>query len=184
MTKDEIRLEMKQLRRQLSYEEIELKSRAAAGAVFGLPQYKDAATVMAYISAFKEISASYVISDAIKSKRLVVPVSNTQNCTITPSYLKSENELIKGAYGIYEPRTIEKAEISSIDIAIIPGVAFDRRGGRLGFGKGYYDRFLSEYKGLKIGFCYEFQLVDRLPLDSHDVKMDMIITEKRIYNDF
>lgn len=184
MTKDELRAEMKRLRRQLSKEEAEQKSRAAAGAVFALPQYRSAATVMAYMSSFKEISTAAIISDAIKHKRLVLPVSNTDSLTITPSYLKSESDLVKGAYGIYEPRVIEPAETDDIDAAIIPGIAFDRRGGRLGFGKGYYDRFLSEFRGVKIGFCYEFQLIDELPLDSHDIPMDIIITEKRIYNDF
>lgn len=184
MTKDELRLEMKRLRRQITKEESEQKSRAAADAVFELPQYKSAETVMAYMASFKEISTSAIIRDALKHKRLVIPVSNTDSFTITPSYLKSENELVKGAYGIYEPRIIEPAEVNDIDIAFIPGIAFDRRGGRLGFGKGYYDRFLSEFHGVKIGFCYEFQLIDTLPLDSHDIPMDIIITEKRIYNDF
>lgn len=184
MTKDEIRLEMRRLRRQLTKEESEEKSRAAADAVFALPQYKSADTVMAYMSSFKEISTASIIRDAIEHKRLVVPVSNTDSFTITPSYLRKESDLIKGAYGIYEPRVIEKADINDIDIALIPGVAFDRRGGRIGFGKGYYDRFLSEFKGIKAGLCYEFQLIDELPLDSHDIRMDIIITEKRIYNDF
>lgn len=184
MTKDELRLEMKRLRRQITKEESEQKSRAAADAVFELPQYKSAETVMAYMASFKEISTSAIIRDALKHKHLVIPVSNTDSLTITPSYLKSENDLVKGAYGIYEPRIIEPAKVNDIDIAIIPGIAFDRRGGRLGFGKGYYDRFLSEFHGVKIGFCYEFQLIDELPLDSHDIPMDIIITEKRIYNDF
>jgi 5-formyltetrahydrofolate cyclo-ligase len=91
-------------------------------------------------------------------------------------------DMARGAYGILEPVSIKKAEVSDIDLIIVPGIAFDINGGRCGFGKGYYDRLLCESKAKKIGLCYDFQLVREIETDEHDIPMDMIITERRIIN--
>lgn len=184
MTKEEIRDFIKSKRRELTKNIIAEKSRIITDTVFQLSCYKAAKTVMTYISSFNEPSTFEIIRDVIKHKQLVVPVSNTDDFTIIPSYLRSENDLVKGAYGIYEPKKILSADISSIDIALIPGIAFDRTGARTGFGKGYYDKFLSDFSGVKIGICYDFQLFDEIPSEKHDIRMDMIISEKGIYNDF
>ena len=74
---------------------------------------------------------------------------------------------------------MEKADI---DIVIVPGVAFDKKYNRMGYGKGYYDRFLKDMTALKIGVCHSFQLVDEIPSEPHDIKMDMIVTEREIWS--
>ena len=77
---------------------------------------------------------------------------------------------------------VREASVSDIDLIIVPGIAFDERCNRCGFGKGYYDRLLSESKAVKIGLCYDFQVVDELECDEYDIAMDMVITERRIIN--
>lgn len=185
MTKNELRELMKAQRRALSADDIKTFSSAITKNVCSLPCFICADTVMIYISSFKEPD-THMLLDYIfaHGKKCVVPVSDTDTFNITPSYIKSADDLKQGAYGIPEPRIINPAAISDIDIALIPGIAFDIHGNRTGFGKGYYDRFLSEFKGVKIGVCYDFQIQTDIPADTHDIKMDFIITEKRIYNDF
>ena len=87
-------------------------------------------------------------------------------------------DLQQGAYGIMEPCGEVFTDYDSIDVAIIPGMAFDKQGHRLGRGKGYYDRFLSKIpKVYKIGLCFSWQLVDEVPCDEHDIIMDEIIVQ-------
>ena len=96
------------------------------------------------------------------------------------SYINDWNDLSTGAYGILEPREIKIALPEDIQVAIIPGIAFDKKGYRIGYGKGYFDRLLPKMNALKIALAFDFQLLDELPREKHDVKMDMIITDKRI----
>lgn len=183
MTKDEIRSELRAKRRALTAEEQESLSGKITKRLISLPCISQAETIMIYMSAFKEPS-TFEIAEHLKKaqKKIVVPISNTKDYTITPVYLSGT--LAAGAYGIPEPMRRETADIKTIDVALIPGIGFDRTGSRIGFGKGYYDRFLAEFKGLKIGICYDFQILADIPSSEHDIKMDLIITEKRIYDDF
>ena len=183
MTKDEIRAAAICGRRALSHEDIIEKSRAIPTRL--MPFLDNADTVMCYIAAFNEPRTADIIQALYDAgKQIVVPVSDISNCTIRPSYLSSPDKLIRGGYGIPEPIEFIPADIDDIDISVIPGIAFDKSGMRIGFGKGYYDRFLAEFKGLRIGLCYELQLYDTLPHDLHDIPMDIIITEGNVYNDF
>lgn len=183
MTKDEIRAAVKLGRRALSHNDMIAKSKAISAQL--IPFLDNASTVMCYLSAFNEPRTDDIIGRLFsEGKRIVVPVTDTGTCTIIPSYLTSPDKLRTGAYGIREPIECAPAQISDIDISIIPGVAFDRSGMRIGFGKGYYDRFLAEFEGLKIGLCYDFQLYESVPHDEHDIAMDIIITEGMLYHDF
>ncbi len=174
---------MKEKRRGLSQDFIHSASLSIE--YTALSQIQNLKTVMVYLSAFKEPKTRGIITSLLNSGiKTVVPISNTDTFTITPSELTSIDTLKHGAYGIYEPKECIPVAINEIDAALIPGIAFSKNGGRLGFGKGYYDRFLSDFRGLKIGICYDFQVTDTLPTEIHDVKMDLIITEKRTYNDF
>ena len=88
--------------------------------------------------------------------------------------------LKKGAYGIYEPETISEASCDDIDFVLVPGIVFDYNCRRIGFGKGYYDKLLCDMRAFKAGLCYDFQLVESINADRHDVALDAIITEERI----
>ena len=92
-------------------------------------------------------------------------------------------DLKKGRFGVLEPSDLSPQFMDTVGICFVPGVAFDTKGNRLGFGKGYYDRFLSDKPQItKIGICYDFQLLRKLtiPAEEFDIKMDMIITEKEV----
>lgn len=98
-------------------------------------------------------------------------------------YISLRKDLIKGMYGIYEPdrENCEKAASSENSLCIVPGVAFGRNGERLGFGKGYYDRFLEDFKGKTVGLSFEECLSASIPMETHDKKIDYLITDKKIY---
>lgn len=173
---------MRRLRREMTAAEVSEKSEKIQRRLFTFDGYLAAKTIMLYVSAFKEPSTAEIIADAFsRGKKVVVPVSNTQTETITPSYIESPDDLIKGAYGILEPVKIRRADISDIDFILIPGLAFDKSGNRMGFGKGYYDKLLRNSRAQKTALCYEFQLLDKIPSEMHDIKMNTIITEDKIY---
>ena len=88
--------------------------------------------------------------------------------------------LEKGPYGILQPRGLDTIDPQKIDLAIVPGVVFSTDGVRLGYGKGVYDRLLKESGAIEIGLAYEFQIVNKLPKEKHDLLMDFVITEKKI----
>lgn len=186
MTKQEIRKLIKEKRKNLTREFIFDASRNISASVLSLECIIAAKSLMIFMSAFNEPRTEDIITaQTVAGKKIIVPVSNIETHTIKPVYLNAKNfdELTDGAYGIKEPKNIITANIADIDAAIIPGLAFSESGDRIGFGMGYYDRFLQEYSGIKIGICYDFQIFDSLPAEKQDIKMDIIITEKRIYND-
>ncbi len=183
MTKDELRTYMRQKRRELTDDFKVTSSSLIMQSI--IPFISQLNCVMIYLSSFNEPDTSMLLSYLIdKNIKIVVPVSNTDDNTIIPSYISNIDDLHKGAYGIYEPKTINQANIEDIDLVLVPGIVFSKSGDRIGFGKGYYDKLLENFEGLKIGVCYEFQIVDEIPSSPHDVKMNMIVTEKRVYNDF
>ena len=101
---------------------------------------------------------------------------------IRPSRYTKGCRMISGAYNIKEPAGGAGCGIKSIGLVIVPGIAFDRRGNRIGFGKGFYDRFLKKLpeSAVKAGVCLESQLVPSIPAGKHDIKMDYLITEKAV----
>ena len=95
-------------------------------------------------------------------------------------YASLMGELTTGAFNVPEPKE-KKVFDKKIDVVLVPGVAFDKNFNRMGFGKGYYDKFLKEFEGIKIGVCHSFQLLDEIPSEAHDVKMDVIVTEEEVW---
>ncbi|MGL4781200.1 MAG: 5-formyltetrahydrofolate cyclo-ligase [Bacteroidales bacterium] len=87
--------------------------------------------------------------------------------------------LQKGSFGVWEPTGKICPELSVLDLIVVPGVAFSVEGDRMGYGKGYYDRLLSQTNAIRVGFCFEFQLFESLPTETHDKSMDLILTEER-----
>jgi 5-formyltetrahydrofolate cyclo-ligase len=134
-----------------------------------LSEFRAAKTVMIYMPIKGEADVTSLLNE---DKKFLLPVTEGED--MYASVFKKE--LDKGAFGVYEPREREEFK-GRVDVVVVPGVAFDRKGGRIGFGKGYYDRFLSGRDCFKIGVCHSFQLVDEICGEEHDVKMDMIITE-------
>ena len=129
--------------------------------------------ILMYHSLPDELSTHRFLEKWNKQKTFYLPRVNGVNLEILP-YDQSRLEF--GAFHIEEPTGTDTVDVNNIELIIVPAVAYDRIGNRLGRGKGFYDRLLASTKATKIGVAYEFQLVDEIPAESHDVPMDMIIT--------
>ena len=174
MIKDEIREDMRAKRRALSKDEVKIKSDEIRQRLLGVERVKQAKTICTFISAFKEPDTVEIIKELWEQDKKI------ESGTLSLSYINSMDDMEKGAYGILEPKTVRKADENNIDVILVPGLAFDRNGGRMGFGKGYYDRLLESSKAVKIGLCYDFQILEKIPTEIHDVPMNFVITEKEI----
>lgn len=182
MIKDELRAKMRENRRALTCGEVQEKSGEIQKQLFSLDCFKNAGTVCTFISAFKEPDTVEIIKWLLQTdKKTAVPITDTASGTLSLSYINGMEDLKKGAYNIPEPKTLLHADAEDMDIILVPGLAFDRSGGRMGFGKGYYDRLLSRTNAVKIGLCYDFQLCNKIPTEAHDVPMDLIVTEREIW---
>ncbi len=174
MEKSEIRRKIKALRTMM----LEAEKMAAADRVFAQLE-KTAAFLMAdrillYHSLPDELSTKSFLTKWSGRKHFYLPRVNGVNLDILPY---DETRLELGAFHIEEPTGTEVVDPEEIELVIVPGVAYDRRGNRLGRGKGFYDRFLKTTKATKVGVGYKFQVFDEIPFEEHDVKMDIVITE-------
>lgn len=176
MEKSDIRRKIKNLRLMLS----ELEKEAAATEVFDRLE-RTAAFLMAdrvlmYHSLPDELSTRTFLKKWGSRKHFYLPRVNGVNLEILP-YDESRLEL--GAFHIEEPTGDDTVDADTIELIIVPAVAYDSRGNRLGRGKGFYDRLLQTTGATKIGVGYDFQLIDEIPVEPHDVPVDMVITQKR-----
>lgn len=177
MEKKEIRKRIKNLRTMLS----EVEKMAAADEVFDRLE-RTAAFMMAdkilmYHSLPDELSTRRFLDKWHDRKHFFLPRVNGVNLDIIP-YDESRLEL--GSFHIEEPTGDACADPAELELIVVPAVAFDRSGNRLGRGKGFYDRLLKETCATKIGVGYEFQLLDSLPAEEHDVPMDYVITQRTV----
>ena len=144
--------------------------------------YKNAKMIMIYISFGTEIHNHEFIKDALaEGKEIVVPVTFHSPRMMKPSQIYSFDDLEPGYYNILSPKEehISYVDKSQIDVIIVPGAVFDKEGYRIGYGGGYYDRFLADFKKPKVSFAFEMQLRDEVPKEDFDVPVDYIITEDR-----
>ena len=142
-----------------------------------LPQFIEAKTILAYWSLSDEVSTHKFVLKWAGKKRFILPV--VVGDTLETRYFRGLSSLSTGSsFGIQEPKTEEIADPKEIDFAIIPGVAFDLKGNRLGRGKGYYDRFLKQTGAFKVAVGFNFQILDQVPVDSYDIPVDLVITAK------
>ena len=174
MEKNDTRRKLKALRTKLS----EAEKRSAAAEVFARLE-KTAAFLLAdrilmYHSLPDELSTHAFLAKWAGLKHFYLPRVNGVDLEILP-YDESRLEL--GSFHIEEPTGNDTANPEDIELVVVPAVAYDRKGNRLGRGKGFYDRFLKSTAAVKIGVGYEFQLFDELPTEPHDVGMDVIITQ-------
>ncbi len=163
-------------------------SRVICGRFAAVPEYAAAATVLLYVHMRNEVRTQPFLPAAIAlGKRVVVPYCAGE--VLELFCLESIGELEIGTFGILEPRlasrglAAKKVRPEELDLVMVPGVAFDHRGGRAGHGKGYYDRLLRQVRpdATLVGVAYECQLFAEIPMLEHDVFMDAVITEKAIY---
>lgn len=180
MLKSDIRQEMKEKRLGLSEEYKKKASEKIFKSLVCSCEYQKARAVCVYRAIKGEVPTDIIIEDLRRcGKEILFPVSDKKTHTL--SLCRDCGEYVAGAYGILEPKIKEKVDFSYADFVIVPGLAFDRKNNRLGFGAGYYDRFLSESKSFKAGICYDFQLIDEIPTEEHDIPMDAVITEREVF---
>ncbi|HHY81139.1 MAG TPA: 5-formyltetrahydrofolate cyclo-ligase [Clostridiales bacterium] len=185
MTKTEIRKRMEMLRSSLTHDDVVSRSMAIEKSLTSLKAYEKAAVVFTYASFRNEVSTNTIIQKALNcGKRVAVPVCITKDKVLLPCEIESLDDLVPGTWGIPEPKEGKHKviECSEIDLAVVPGLSFDRQFNRLGYGAGYYDRFLPALRkdAIKIGICYDFQLIEQLPSEPFDIPMDGVITESTV----
>lgn len=179
--KRDIRKKVLGTRKSLEIEDVKYISKEISLTILKWDIYKNSKSIMLYSAIKNEVDLSMVASDAIKNnKELVYPKTIRETVDIIPCIVSNLEELQEGEYGILEPSIDKSVEKNKIDTVFVPGVAYDINGYRIGYGAGYYDRFLRDYNGIKVGICFSFQIVDDVYKDEHDIKMDYIITEKGI----
>jgi 5-formyltetrahydrofolate cyclo-ligase len=154
-----------------------------------LPEYTDARAVMFYVDVRSEVRTRHYLPTALThGKKIVVPWCNAAG-ELELFHLESMDELALGMYKILEPkpelRTLPAKQVAAtdLDLVMVPGVAFDRRGARMGHGKGYYDKLLQHARpdAALVALAFECQLFPEVPTAAHDIFMDKIITQQAIY---
>ena len=179
--KNELRKIYKLKRREMTVEEVEVKSKKACKHFLESDLYKNADTLMLYMPLGKETDTTDIINCAFSDgKKVAFPVTDEASAQITPCYATVDTEFSKGGFSVKEPDVKVVANAKDFDVIIVPGIAFDKKGCRIGFGKGCYDKLLVGTDAVKIGFCYDLQIFDNIPTEEFDIKMDYIITEKGI----
>lgn len=161
----------------ISAESLAEMSARAVAAIESLEEFRQASTVAVYWSLAAELTTHSLVRKYASLKHIVLPVVDGPTMHFAEVASDCSN-LLEGAFGVMEPREGRVCEPSTIDLMIVPGMAFDRGGHRLGHGKGYYDRYFEQYDGPKIGLCFDFQLVEEVPCEPFDVAVDAVLTEK------
>jgi 5-formyltetrahydrofolate cyclo-ligase len=167
-------------RERLPEEEVRRLSEGIVKNLLSLKELREAKRVLLYCPHRGEPDISYLFDWVLSQKKeLVLPKVEGKKLRL----LKVEGkEVLKpGAFCILEPEGGEEVKPEEIDFSIIPGVAFDLKGYRIGYGKGYYDRLLERLGGIKAGVCYSFQLLEEVPRDSWDRPVDLVVCEDKIY---
>ncbi|HJV65544.1 MAG TPA: 5-formyltetrahydrofolate cyclo-ligase [Geomonas sp.] len=167
-------------RRALAPEQVAQKSLALQKRFLELPEFQQARTVALYAPVHGEVDTAFLAAEALGAGKTVLYPAVTGD-DLEFRRARSLAELVPGRFRIPEPAG-EPCRIAEADIIVVPGVAFDCCGRRIGYGKGYYDRSLHllEGSGKLVGFCYDFQLVEEIAGEPHDVTMDLIVTELRV----
>lgn len=182
--KARLRTEAKQYRRGLTPEQKSRYDRKIANKLLGLWSFRDAETLLFYVSTAIEVDTHALIARAWElGKKVAVPrcVAGTRDMRFY--YISSFDQLENGTFGVPEPIPALCTQVHdfSNSMCVVPALMFDREGYRLGYGKGYYDRFLASYPGTPVGICYAACRTQALPHGRYDKPIQIFITENRIY---
>lgn len=181
--KNELRAVYKRLRATCPKDVKEELDRKLTKQFLSLEEYKNCKTLFAFVSTPIEVDTSKIIETALKDgKRLAVPKCIDKTGLMDFYYISSTDCLKKGAFSIMEPdeTLCEKVTDFSDGLCLVPGLCFDYQGYRLGFGKGYYDRFLEKFCGISVGICYSRCIEKELPKGIFDKNADILVTDKFI----
>ena len=177
--KASLRKHLSALRNGLSEDVRRESSDRICAALLSLPQYHSSGTVLLYAPIRSEVDLMPLARIALsEGKSVAFPISHVDSTTLTFHRITSAEDLVTGAYGIREPSaSLPLVTDFSDSLCLVPALALDRFGYRLGYGKGFYDRHLAHFDGVSVGVCFGDCLIDRLPHDAHDRRVDLILTE-------
>jgi 5-formyltetrahydrofolate cyclo-ligase len=182
--KNEIRAEVLKRRDSIPLDLKKSKNAAIRKRLFNLEEFIAAKSVLMYVSFRTEVDTLGQLEDILcMGKKLALPLVDSKQKTLTLYEIKDISDLEPGYMDIPEPKVAEdrKVDLKDIDIIVLPGTGFDIKGNRLGYGGGYYDKLLSsaDKKIPTVALAFEEQVVEEIPAEPHDIKMDIIITDER-----
>lgn len=177
MDKVSLRSYILQNRKAMTPAMVVQKSKIITDVIKNLNEYREAECIYAYISTCNEVDLRCLIEDAwTKNKRVATPKVLGKNMSFF--YINSYEDLVEGRFGILEPADNMQQATEKDSLMLIPGIAYDKCGNRIGYGGGFYDRYLAEdNRHYKIAPAYELQLVDMIMVEEHDIRADKIISE-------
>ena len=177
MEKAEVRKQIRDLKRAVPMEEKLRRSELIMRRLEVLPLFTEAKVVLLYWSMSDEVQTHAFVNKWYKDKVLLLPCVQGDDLVLR-QYTGPECLVAGEQFGIGEPTGPEWTDLDKVELIVVPGVAFDPTGNRMGRGRGFYDRLLkSTPNAMKVGVAYDFQLLDKIPVEPHDVPMDSVITE-------
>ena len=180
--KREIRSKVRVRRRESDPDWIIKASERIQRGVMQQKEYQAAKTVGCYQALPYEVQTHKCIEECRKQGRQIcIPAYNEEQKRYELIWMRENDPMINGRWNIPEPKQRELAGLMDVDCIIVPAVAYDRHGGRLGHGGGHYDRMLGAWSGFKIGVAFDFQVLDTVPQGSQDIPVDLVITETHMY---
>ena len=180
--KGDIRRSIKRRLREMDPAERAEKSMVIQEKLLSSEAFRKSRVVMFYVPLPEEVDTREAIKRALEQgKRVAVPYITSREGLMVPAEIYSLEDLDKGPFGIYQPKTamIRKVPLEEIDLVVVPAIAFDEKNRRLGRGKGYYDRFLSDKHcsgAATVGLAFDLQVLQTLPSDEHDIPVSSVIT--------
>ena len=180
--KEKIRAHMLKMRKAHHQEKGHIHCLTIMDLFLRLPEFSLSKCILLYAAKGSEVHTDGIIRSALSlGKKVAMPLAIMGERRLELYEIKSIGELSPGAFGILEPPALPERRVdpSQIDLAVVPGISFDYRGHRLGYGKGYYDTLLPKINGVKVGLAYGVQLANRLPNEPHDIPVDILVTEER-----
>jgi len=185
VSKNELRQIVAERKKELA--ETQTLSQAVLERLHELKDFQTASVIMTYVDFGKEVRTVPLISELLSTKRVVIPYCQDEEISLF--WLKNLKELAPGAFGILEPKlelrhlSERKVKLEELKFIIVPGTAFDPNGGRVGRGKGYFDRFLKKVPDSVplVGLAFECQMFPEVPMEPRDKRLTAIVTESRIY---
>ena len=183
--KEEIRHFVRMRRCELDAVWIGQKSLAAQQQVTELPEFKKAKVVCCYLAMENEVRTDRLLDRCWKEEKTVcVPAFCRKTGKYRLSGIKKDTPVIEGHWKVWEPAHIQWIAVDKVDLIVVPGMAFDASGGRLGHGGGHYDQILggrkSKLRCFKVGLAFDFQVFRSVPMGKNDVRMDVVVTEKQV----
>jgi 5-formyltetrahydrofolate cyclo-ligase len=174
-TKNQLRKRILDIRNSLNIKEMEDRSKIVIDKLKRDPDFINAHTIMFYISKGNEVNTHDIIQETTKTKKVIVPKISDKG--LLCCHLSDLKKTHFDCFGILEPDDTILCDISGIDLIIVPGIVFDKRGHRIGYGKGFYDALLKQSKAKKIGLAFDFQIVEKISEDDWDIKLDKVFSD-------